>query len=126
MNDAELETRIEEARQLREQFASVEPSALAWTDDGHMAVTWSDGHLATYSPEWLRAICPCAECRGSHGGPPKAFNIVSPSNLRNAHKQTVIEGVEPVGSYALAIAWGDGHKEGIYSWTYLRALADAK
>ncbi len=125
MNDAELEIRIEEARQLREQFADVEPQQLAWNDAGHMAVTWSDGLEATYSPQWLRAICPCAECRGAHGGPPKAFNIVSSSNLRNANKQTVIQRVEPIGSYAMAIVWGDGHKEGIYSWTYLRALADA-
>jgi len=30
--------------------------------------------------------------------------------------------VEAVGSYALTIAWEDGHQYGIYRWDYLRAL----
>lgn len=30
--------------------------------------------------------------------------------------------VEAVGSYAISLLWNDGHREGIYSWNYLRAL----
>jgi DUF971 family protein len=31
--------------------------------------TWSDGHASgIYSFEHLRAVCPCAECRGRGGG----------------------------------------------------------
>lgn len=30
---------------------------------------------------------------------------------------------EPVGGYAVRIAFSDGHSTGIYSWDYLRELA---
>ena len=29
------------------------------------------------------------------------------------------ESLEQVGSYALGIAWSDGHWQGIYTWQYL-------
>ncbi|MGZ3475873.1 MAG: gamma-butyrobetaine hydroxylase-like domain-containing protein, partial [Polyangiales bacterium] len=29
---------------------------------------------------------------------------------------------EPVGDYALALEWGDGHNTGIYTFRYLRDL----
>jgi DUF971 family protein len=35
-----------------------------------------------------------------------------------------IEGVEPVGGYALRFNWADGHRTGIYSFDYLRELGD--
>ena len=34
-----------------------------------------------------------------------------------------IEGVEPVGLYALKLVFSDGHDSGLYSWDYLRRLA---
>ena len=35
-----------------------------------------------------------------------------------------IAGVEPVGHYAIRIIFDDKHDTGIYSWSYLRELAD--
>jgi DUF971 family protein len=35
---------------------------------------------------------------------------------------TRVQNVEAVGSYALTIAWEDGHHYGIYNWNYLRKL----
>jgi DUF971 family protein len=32
--------------------------------------------------------------------------------------------VEPVGNYAIRIHWSDGHSTGIYTWEYLRRLAE--
>jgi DUF971 family protein len=34
-----------------------------------------------------------------------------------------IEEVAPVGNYALQIHWNDGHDSGIYTWDYLRSIA---
>ena len=34
------------------------------------------------------------------------------------------ESAELVGHYAIRIRFSDGHHTGIYSWTYLRQLAD--
>lgn len=35
---------------------------------------------------------------------------------------TRIRNLEGVGSYGLTIEWEDGHHQGIYTWSYLRAL----
>ncbi len=35
---------------------------------------------------------------------------------------TRMEEVEGVGTYAITIAWEDGHHYGIYNWNYLRKL----
>lgn len=124
MRNEAIEALVNEAHATRERFRQVEPTELGWTPAGHVALTFDDGHAATFSPELLRAICPCAECRGTHTGQPKAFNVLSSAKLQGAARQTVIDRVEPVGSYALAFFWGDGHKDGIYTWTYLRGISE--
>lgn len=35
---------------------------------------------------------------------------------------TRLRSVEAVGSYGIQIEWEDGHRYGIYTWRYLRAL----
>ena len=37
-----------------------------------------------------------------------------------------IVGVEPIGNYAVQLAFNDGHKSGIYSWELLHDLASAR
>lgn len=107
----------------RDEFSTTTVDDLSWTDEGALRVVFDDGHVAELSAAVLRAACPCAECRGTHGGPPKAFTIMSAAKRARSAHQTVVSGVEPMGHYALCIQWGDGHKEGIYSWPYLRALS---
>ena len=99
----------------------IEPVDMSWTDTGDASITWSDGHRSTYAPAWLRRNCPCAECTGSHGTTPKAFKVLSSAQVQGAPRQVLIEAVKPVGNYAIAFTWGDGHAEGIYSWSFLRA-----
>jgi DUF971 family protein len=123
VNPDEIEARIEAARALSEHFREVTPEDLSWREDGAMVVSWSDGRRAAYEPEYLRSICPCAGCRGTHGTPKKAFHILSAAQVQQADRQTQIATVEPVGHYALLFRWGDGHKDGIYSWPYLRAMS---
>jgi DUF971 family protein len=36
--------------------------------------------------------------------------------------ELAIKEVQPVGNYALAFVFGDGHGTGIYHWTHLREL----
>lgn len=98
----------------------IEPVEMAWTEAQEASITWSDGHSSLYPLALLRSICPCAECRGTHTGVPKAFHIVKDSQLVGAGRQLELVSVEPVGNYAIAFSWGDGHKEGIYSWRHLR------
>ena len=123
MSPDEIEARIDAAKALSEHFREVTPEDLSWREDGAMMVVWSDGRSSVYEPEYLRSICPCAECRGTHGTPKKAFHILSAAQVQQADKQTQIVGVEPMGHYAILFHWGDGHKDGIYSWPYLRAMS---
>lgn len=105
---------------------TVEPLELTWQErpDGvAMVIAWSDGHESTYRPSYLRKICPCAECKGTHSGKPKAFNILTARQATGLHREIAIDQVDPVGNYAIAFLWGDGHREGIYSWSYLRSMS---
>lgn len=43
--------------------------------------------------------------------------------LRDARENEIAD-VQPVGNYGITIAFADGHKFGIYTWDYLRALGD--
>ena len=67
-----------------------------------------------YAMAGLRGWCPCAECQGHSGR--RDFVRVEGAELA---------GVEGVGRYAVRFMWTDGHGTGIYSYSYLRELADA-
>ncbi len=87
-----------------------------------LTITWQDGHVSRYAFGLLRAACPCAGCRGGHekmsAEPDEAvFSMEWPTGAE-AHMQ----GIEGVGSYAIMLEWEDGHRSGIYTWHYLRAL----
>lgn len=76
-----------------------------------LVVTWDDGHVSIYPLDYLRSWCPCASCQG-HA--PTATYL----GLRG---QDLVH-LEPVGNYALAPTWQDGHSTGIYSFRLLRSL----
>ncbi len=79
--------------------------------DGRLEIDWSDGHHSRYSHEWLRVECPCADCRGHT--PDQAKIITGKQDVR-------ITSIEPVGNYALRIAFDDGHDTGLYEFSSLR------
>lgn len=85
------------------------------------AVVWSDG-VESYIPlELLRRACPCASC----GGEPDVMgNLVRPHVSYNADSFDLV-GWSSVGGYALQPRWKDGHGTGIYSYKYLRRLAES-
>jgi DUF971 family protein len=82
-------------------------------DGRRLHLTWSDGHGADYEHEYLRGWCPCAACQG-HSGLKIRFlppaQPVSPTTI------------QPVGNYAISIAWSDGHGSGIYRFDFLREI----
>ncbi len=91
------------------------------TIGAELAIKWEDGAESFVPLEKLRRYCPCAGCKGEtdvlgqvHKGPerllsPKAFELLRVAN---------------VGSYAIQPVWADGHATGLYSFDYLRAVAD--
>ena len=63
--------------------------------------------------EFLRVFSPSAEVVGH--GPGQRVNPVGKEHVK-------IDSVEPVGNYAVKIAFSDGHDTGIYSWKYFKWL----
>ena len=85
-----------------------------------LEIPWNDGQSSEYAWNGLRAACPCAGCRGGHenmGVAPDA-SVFSLTPVQSF----TLDRVEIAGNYALQLHWSDGHKSGIYSWEYLRAL----
>lgn len=103
------------------------PTGITANRQSHrLTLNWNDGHASEYSFTLLRLACPCAECRGGHermGGPPDPQVFLMPETDSPATRLT---NVEAVGSYAIMIAWEDGHHYGIYNWTFLRQLCPCK
>ena len=86
-----------------------------------LAIKWGDGAESFVSLERLRRCCPCAGCQGEvdilgnvymnpdRPLPPTAFELVRFST---------------VGGYAIQPFWADGHSSGLFSFDYLRRVAD--
>ena len=78
-----------------------------------LEVDFDDGVRFTYPAEYLRVESPSAEVQGH--GPNERRTIAG-------KRQVGIEGVEPVGNYAVRLLFDDGHDTGIFSWDYLYFL----
>lgn len=88
--------------------ASHDPERIERVGETALKIRWSDGHESLYPWHLLRAVCPCAACRES--GPVSPSPDIKPLELT------------PVGRYAMAIRWNDGHTTGIFSHDYLRSI----
>jgi DUF971 family protein len=90
------------------------------TGPNQLFISWSDGERRLYGARELRDACPCATCRekATHQEPPGLLPVIG----LNEAKPLMIEGMKPVGSYAYAISFSDGHDTGIYSMELLKAL----
>jgi len=84
-----------------------------------LAIQWNDGIESYLDLQFLRRACPCAAC----GGEPDVLgNIMRPS-VSYSDNSFELTGFEIVGGYAIQPRWADGHSTGIYSFQYLRRLA---
>jgi DUF971 family protein len=86
-----------------------------------VAIKWEDGSESFIALEKLRCACPCAGCRGEvdimgqlHKGPEQALGPAA-FQLRALNR---------IGTYAIQPIWADGHATGLYSFDYLRQVAE--
>jgi DUF971 family protein len=86
-----------------------------------LAIQWNDGTESFFDLQLLRRACPCAAC----GGEPDVLGNISRPHVTYSDKSFELTGFEIVGGYALQPRWRDGHGTGIYSFQYLRRLAEA-
>ena len=80
-------------------------------------ITFEDGEAFQLSCEFLRVFSPSAEVRGH--GPGQEV-------LQAGKAEVGIEKIEPVGNYAIALHFDDGHNTGLYSWDWLYHIGKNK
>lgn len=85
-------------------------------DSEFLYITWKDGFQSKFSLLELRKNCPCASCRGGHGGKiGSATSHITQIQLLSWKK---------VGRYAINIVWSDYHDSGIYTYDSLRNYSE--
>jgi DUF971 family protein len=75
-----------------------------------LEISFDDGKTFQLPCEFLRVYSPSAEVRGHGPGQ---------ETLQFGKRNVEIKAVEPVGNYAVQLAFSDGHSTGIYSWDIL-------
>jgi DUF971 family protein len=91
------------------------PIALFRKDPDILGIRWNDGTVSEFPSRFLRSSCPCAACVNEWTGEKMLDESRIPADIKPAR-------LLPVGRYAMAIHWSDGHKTGIYSYDYLKKL----
>ncbi len=81
-----------------------------------LSIAFDDGYAATIPFELLRVESPSAETRGHSA----ADRPPPPAGKRSVK----VIGADPVGRYAVRIRFDDGHDTGLYTWDWLRELAE--
>jgi DUF971 family protein len=81
-----------------------------------LTINWEEGEDSVIPTEKLRLACWCAWCRTDRilGRFPACFEGIE------------IQLVKPLGSYAIHIAFSDGHARGIFPWSYLMDVAHGR
>ena len=86
-------------------------------------ITWDDGKVSSFPLQYLRKHCPCAGCKGEKDLLGRTLLPILKTSYDGPITAT---GGEPVGNYAIRITFSDGHDKGIYTFKYLRELADGR
>ena len=88
-------------------------------------ITWQDGKASEYTFATLRKNCPCAMCEDNRKKAAEDPLFILPPDLMNPTAELdATHPADKVGQYALQFFWADGHRAGIYTYKFLRALTD--
>jgi len=90
------------------------PTALTLHQQSRLLeIAFDDGETFRIPFELMRVYSPSAEVQGH--GPGQEV-------LQTGKREVGIDGLEPVGHYAVQPTFSDGHSSGIFSWDYLHFL----
>lgn len=93
-------------------------------DAAALSLEWADGLVHRVTWRELRDRCPCATCAQVPAEKPVAaggFGLLPVLTFAETQPLKVL-GMRPLGNYAYAIQFSDGHNTGIYSLDFLRSL----
>lgn len=86
-----------------------------------LAIRWDDGTESFVRLETLRRFCPCAACMGeqdifgqTYQAPKRPYGPLA----------FQLAALPLVGGYGAQPQWADGHNTGIYTWDYLKRVAE--
>ena len=86
-----------------------------------IAIIWGDGSESYYPMEVLRKVSPSAENVGERD---LLGNLIGGGTGPKEFPGITVTGWEIVGGYAIQFRFSDGHNTGIYSYKYLKDLAE--
>lgn len=95
----------------------IEPIRIIEETDSEISIEWSDEKETSYNAAELRRACPCAACVNEWTGE----KILEPGSVA---EDINFSHISIVGRYALNFHFSDGHDTGIFSFKFLRELAD--
>ena len=95
----------------------IEPTQIIEESDRELSINWSDDVETRYHAVALRRACPCASCVNEWTGEKMLKDESVAEDLS-------FSSIAVVGRYALNFNFSDGHNTGIYSFQYLRKLAE--
>lgn len=78
-----------------------------------LTVSFDTGERFALPAEYLRVESPSADVQGHN---PSQKQIVT------GKKNVKIVSIEPIGNYAVRLAFDDGHDTGLFSWDWLHML----
>jgi ATP-binding protein involved in chromosome partitioning len=98
---------------------AIEVDKIIQKDKHTFSVVWTDGKSVDFRLSELQKRCPCAACVDEVTGQSLINAKSIPDDLRASN-------IETVGRYALRIQFNSGCSKGIYSFDYMRQLAEEK
>jgi DUF971 family protein len=99
------------------------PTEIKRLETSGVKITWSDGAVHQLTSEVLRKGCPCAGCREARGDDSHAKPLTGKKRSLSIVQNTVEEELSLREIWGIG-KWGDGHDSGIYTFDYLRELAN--
>ncbi len=97
----------------------IEPSQIIEESDSEISIVWSDKAETKYNAVQLRRACPCASCIDEWTGEKRLKDDSISEDMHFSH-------ISIVGRYALNFHFSDDHETGIFSFNFLRDLAEKK
>lgn len=95
----------------------IEPTRIIEESDREISIKWSDEAEISYTAPQLRRSCPCASCVNEWTGEKTLRDESVAEDLS-------FSSISVVGRYALNFHFSDGHNTGIFSFQFLRKLAE--
>jgi Mrp family chromosome partitioning ATPase/DUF971 family protein len=111
------ESVIREVGRLRE--GAIQIPRLAFSPDRGIVVTLPNGRESAIRPAALRRKCRCALCVEEFSG----RQIAKPEAIPDDVFPT---SMQPMGNYAVAVVWSDGHSSSIFPYDIILTLAGLK